>query len=277
MDFSECAWIVLLGVVSGAAGGLLGIGGSLLMIPGLVILYGPQQQHLYQAAAMIVNFFVVAPAVLRHAAARATLRPVSRWLAPGAVAGILLGVLLSELSIFRGRGQGYLQLTFAAFLLYVISYNLSRLRSTARLPEMSEVQARKLSKFRIVALAGLPAGFFGGLLGVGGGLLVVPAQQLFLRIPLPSAIANSASMILWSSVVGAVLKNSQLARHGFGAADSIKLAALLVPGAMVAAYYTAGKVHVWPVRFIRVVLTLLLAYCCYKLVSAGWSQVCPGS
>ncbi len=39
----------------GLFGGLLGLGGSTIMIPALVMVFG-ENQHLYQAAAMICNF-----------------------------------------------------------------------------------------------------------------------------------------------------------------------------------------------------------------------------
>ena len=271
--FSDLLALLLLGLLAGASGGLLGIGGSTVMIPGMVLLFGADRQHLYQASAMIVNFFVVAPAVLQHENAGATFRHVTRWTIPSAIVGALAGVWLSERAIFHGSGQGYLQIGFAAFLFYVVIYNLARLRSGRRLPKMDESDAVRLSPAKILALVGLPAGLFGGLLGVGGGLIAVPAQQLFLRIPLTNAIANSASTILWSSVVGAVAKNAGHARHGFTLGQSALLALCLAPTAMLGAWYTAPRVHRWPVGIIRMAFVALLLYCGVRLYLAGWRQV----
>jgi uncharacterized membrane protein YfcA len=273
--FSDLVALLLLGLLAGASGGLLGIGGSTVMIPGLVLLFGPHRQHLYQAAAMIVNFFVVAPSVLQHDSAGATFRPVTRWTIPSSIGGALAGVWLSDRPLFHGPGQGYLQIAFAAFLFYVVIYNLARLRSGKRLPPMDQAAAARLSRIKILALVGLPSGFFGGLLGVGGGLIAVPAQQLFLQIPLTNAIANSASTILWSSVVGAIFKNAQLTRHGSTIADSALLALCLAPTALIGAWYTAARVHRWPVRIIRLVFVVLLLYCGTRLLLAGWHQVQP--
>lgn len=270
---TELLALVFLGLLAGASGGLLGIGGSTVMIPGMVLLFGPDRQHLYQAAAMIVNFFVVAPSVLQHDSAGATFRHVTRWTIPGAIAGALAGVWLSDRTFFHGPGQGYLQIAFAAFLFYVVVYNLARLRSGKRLPKMDHAGAAKLSRLKILTLIGLPAGLFGGLLGVGGGLIAVPAQQVFLRIPLTNAIANSASTILWSSVVGAFFKNAGLAQHGFTLGQSAVLAVCLAPTAMLGAWYTASRVHRWPVGIIRMAFVVLLLYCGIRLALAGWRQV----
>jgi len=266
-------WLLLVGLMAGASGGLLGIGGSVVMIPGMVLVLGPEGQHLYQASAMIVNFFVVAPAVVRHTAIGATFPAVTRWMVPSAVLSVIIGVQISELAVFRGAGRGYLQIAFAGFLGYVVAYNLLRVYTGRRLPRMTPSEASRLPRWRIALLAGLPAGLFGGLLGVGGGLVAVPAQQLALRIPLPNAIANSASTILWTSIVGAVVKNLQLAAHGFSVWQSLILALCLAPSAMIGSYYAAGKVHQWPVRLIRALFIVLLLYCGIRLFAAGWMQV----
>ena len=141
MPYWDYLLLLPVGLLAGASGGLLGIGGSVVMIPIMVMMLGSHQQHLYQATAMIVNFFVVAPAVLRHRQARATLAPVTRLMIPSAIAVAIIGVYLSERSIFRARGQGYLQLAFAVFLASVLAHNLWLFPSRGRLPPMPEADA----------------------------------------------------------------------------------------------------------------------------------------
>ncbi len=273
MQLSDYLLLLPIGLVAGASGGLLGIGGSLVMIPALVILFGPQDQHLYQAAAMIVNVFIVAPSVVQHLRVRATLRPVTRWMIPSAVVAAMAGVWLSERGVFRGAGQGYLQIIFGVFLLYVLAYNLWRLRTRTRLAKLSEADAAQLSKVRVVALVGLPTGLLGGLLGIGGGLVAVPTQQVFLRIPLPNAIANSAGTILWSGLAGAIYKNAALGSHGYSLGQAILIAACLIPTAMVSASFFAARVHRWRVGVIRAAFVVLLAYAAFELLRVGWGQV----
>lgn len=46
------------GLLAGVLGGLLGIGGSIILIPGMALAFGsanPESQHLFQASAMMVN------------------------------------------------------------------------------------------------------------------------------------------------------------------------------------------------------------------------------
>ena len=80
-----------IGLAGGLLGGLLGIGGSIVVIPLLGFAYGPNQQ-LYQATAMIMNVVVGASATLKHHLKGAIqLRLVAR-LIPAALVGILGGV-----------------------------------------------------------------------------------------------------------------------------------------------------------------------------------------
>lgn len=272
--------LILLGLLAGGSGGLLGIGGSLVMIPGMILMFGANgqaadqdPQHLYQASAMIVNFFVVAPAVVRHWQAKATLWPVIRLTIPGAIVGAVAGVYVSELAVFTGSGQGYLQIGFSLFLLYVIIYNLGRLRPSRDPSGDWNAASPRLSKPLILTTVGLPTGLLGGLLGIGGGLFAVPAQQVGLRMPLRNAIANSAATILASSVIGAAFKNYHLSDHGFNVGQSLFLAACLAPSAMLGSWYTSARVHRWPVPIIRIAFIVLLTYCGLRVFLAGWAQV----
>ena len=90
-----------IGLVMGLFGGLLGIGGSVIMIPALVFAFG-ENQHLYQASAMICNFFVGAAAVMVHKNANSLVRDVIKWLIPSAIFGIVVGVAVSNSSVFAG-------------------------------------------------------------------------------------------------------------------------------------------------------------------------------
>ena len=63
------------------------------------------------------------------------------------------------------------------------------------------------------ALIGVPVGLSNGLLGIGGGVVAVPLQQVVLRIPLQRAIANSSLSIVFVAGFGAIAKNWTLCQH----------------------------------------------------------------
>ena len=118
----ELLQVAVLGLVAGTLGGMLGVGGSTLMLPGLVFILGRPtgtEQHLYQASAMIANVAVSVPAALRHRKAGAMTPAALRWMMPAALVCVVIGVALSNLPIFAGQDGGvWLGRLLAVFLVY---------------------------------------------------------------------------------------------------------------------------------------------------------------
>jgi len=261
----EYLTLLAIGLVAGLTGGLLGIGGSVVMIPGMTLLLGPAQ-HLYQGAAMIVNFFVVLPAVIEHRRAQAILGPIVRVTIPAAVVGVIVGVWVSAGSWFEGIYEVRLSRLFGVFLLYVAAYNVYRLLGNRRLAAMDTQAARALPSWKIAALIGFPTGLLGGLLGIGGGTIAVPLQQVLLRVPLRRAIANSATTILPLSLIGAFYKNYCNAHVGIPFAESLSLALCLMPTAIIGGYLGGRITHIVPRRALRLAFVLLMCYAGVSLI-----------
>lgn len=257
--------LLTIGLIAGVVGGLLGVGGSIIMIPAMTLLLGPRQ-HLYQGAAMMVNFFVVLPAVYHHRKAKAILEPIVKPMVPFASLGVIVGVWLSCGEWFRGEHQIYLTKIFGCFLLYEVGYNIYRLASSRRLPEMDDAAAKALPGWKVALTVGLPTGLVGGLLGVGGGVVAVPLQQLILRVPLNRAIANSAATIIPLSVIGATFKNLENSAAGLPFRDALHLAMLLAPTAILGGYLGARLTHLVPRRALRIAFILFMSYAAIMLI-----------
>lgn len=81
-------------------------------------------------------------------------------------------------------------------------------------------------------LIGLVAGTLSGLLGVGGGLVMVPAMVLLLRMPQHNAHATSLAAIIPIALAGVLIfGNAQSVRTGGG----LLLAVGSIPGARLGA------------------------------------------
>jgi uncharacterized protein len=250
--------IVLIGFLSGLLGGLLGIGGSIVMIPAMTAVCGPAQ-HIYQGAGLILSCCVALPAAYQHFRADAVLRPVVRVTIPASVLGVLTGVWLSAGWWFGGTNEGYLSQVFGLFLLYQAGYNVYRLFSSYRLPDISEIAAEAIPRWK-AAVVGVCMGLVAGLLGVGGGIVAVPLQQVLLRMPLRRAIANSAVSMVLLSLVGAVHKNCANYCAGLPWVESVKLAISIVPTAMIGGFLGGWLTHVVPRRALRVAVVMLMCY-----------------
>jgi len=263
--------IVLLaatGLVAGLLGGMLGVGGSVIMIPAMVALFGQAtvepgfNQHLYQAAAMIVNLCVVIPALVRHAKAGAVTPRALTLMVPGALVFILIGVALSNLPIFAGAdGAIWLGRVLAIFLVYVVIVNIRRLLA-GRAESMGEARVTLTRGSAVGASMGTVA----GLMGIGGGAIAVPMQQMLLRLPLRQCIANSTAIIAVTAGVGAIAKNATLP-PACSIGDSLTMAGLLAPTAIVGGYLGGALTHKLPVKAVRVAFIMLLIVAAWKMAA----------
>jgi len=256
--------IVALGLIGGTLGGLLGLGGSVFIIPALVLLLGANQ-HLYQAAALIANVFVAAAATMRHRG-RGTIRPdVVPLMATASAIAALCGVAVSN------RLQPHaLQALFGVFLCYAA---VSEVVSLAyKRAEPAEPAVGSLPRWLPIG-TGFVGGFASGLLGIGGGAIMVPMLRKLGKLPIRQAVASAAAAMIVACTIGAIAKNATIADRT--AADgtpltlqsSLLLALLLSPSAMLGGSIGASLVYRLPIPAIRTVLSMLLAFSGYQMIN----------
>lgn len=264
-DLTQQAIIVAIGLAAGLIGGLTGLGGSLVMLPGLALFVGfseesHPEQHTYQAAAMAVNFFVAVPATWRHARAGAVKRPILVRLLPAAVACIILGALASD----RFEGAVLVQILAAVIALMVILGEIGhRLGSGDENSISDEERARRASP--VIAGTGVVTGFVAGLLGTGGGVITVTALHALGRIPIRQAIAASTAAMCLMSPIGCATKMLGLASHHQDPMDAVRLIGLLGPAAVVGSLTGASLVHALPTTVVRRVVAVVLLLAAAKL------------
>ncbi len=272
-------WFIVagLGLIAGILGGLLGVGGGVIILPGLAIILG-QNQHIYQAAAMISNVAVCIPAALRHNKAGVLKKSVLINVLPATIIFILVGVYLSNLDIFKSSdGQAYLRYTMGAFMIYVIFANLKKLhlskpqkmesnRAKTEQNEPKREETEQITSKRGL-LIGIIVGTIAGLLGIGGGSISVPLQQTILKIPLRSCIGNSSAIIAVSAFFGAIYKNTSVQTEAGFAYPGIAIALILIPGAIFGGRIGAKLTHVLPLKTVRIIFILLLTVGAYKYLT----------
>lgn len=269
------AYIVLIGMIAGTLGGMLGVGGSVVMIPALAILFGTgKNQHLYQAAAMSANLAIALPAAARHRKAGALTPPVLRWMLPVAVVCIVIGVFASNLPIFKDEQGGlWLGRVLAAFLVYVIILNVRKLIHLRAGKPNNTLEQAKITPARCGSV-GMVMGTTAGLLGIGGGGLAVPLQQTLVKLPLRNAIANSSFVMVFSAGIGALLKLATLDQHYPTTLDewpawqtALMLALILAPTAIIGAGIGARLTHALPLVYVRIAFIGLLIAAAFKMAA----------
>ncbi|MHC5004833.1 MAG: sulfite exporter TauE/SafE family protein [Planctomycetota bacterium] len=258
-DPAEALQLLAVGLFAGVVGGLVGVGGSIIVIPVLTLLMD-RNQHVSQAAAMIINFFVAAPALFRHHQADTVRWKVIVRMLPFGVLFIVVGVELSNLA-----DELLLRRIFGLFLLYVIALELWMVVRRPRDPTLSEARVSWPRDGFVGGLMGLGA----GILGIGGGPIAVPLLNRVSRLPLREAISATTAVMCLTAAVGAVRKNLALGEMGLNPYDSLIMATYLAPTAMIGSMIGASLMHSLPLKWVRLSFILLVAWASVEMLALG--------
>ena len=253
-----------IGSMSGAFGGLLGIGGSAIFIPAATLCIGPDQQ-IYQAAAMIMNVVVSGTATLKHHRKKAISWPLVMRMTPFAICFAIIGVFFSNLV----NGQRLMQI-FGVLLWIIAATEIINLIVGKKKNQEAQPHKSPRESLPVLGSIGGMMGISGGFLGIGGGVIALPLLNRLARIPLRKAIAVTACVTLPMSLIGAIVKNMTLhniSQDGIPLSmwNSLAIAAAVVPTAVIGSWIGASLVHILPVTYIRGVFACLLIFAGLKM------------
>lgn len=184
-----------LGAVAGTVAGLLGVGGGVIIVPGLALLLatdGIPGDRLMQVAVGTSLATIVATSlssIRAHHGRRAVRWPAVVRLTPGIVAGAGLGAAIADWLPTRG-----LAIVFGTFLV-IISVRLAFVGTPA--------PHRQLPGAPGLAGWGVGIGTIASLTGIGGGSVTVPFLT-WCNVPLRDAVGTSAACGLPIAVAGAL-------------------------------------------------------------------------
>lgn len=221
---ARSARVVAVGLVAGFLSGLFGVGGGILIVPALVLLLG-FSQRLAHGTSLAAVLPIAMSSVTSYALEDKIDWSVGALLAVGAVLGAVIGTLILD-----RLPHDLLAIAFS-LLLAVTAIRL--------LFDHSEGDGRAtltvLTALGLV-LVGFVTGVLAGLLGVGGGIFVVPAMVVGYGIPAAIAKGTSLFMIVPTSIMGTWRNRAK------GNAD-LRVAVLLGLAGVVSAF-VAGKISV---------------------------------
>lgn len=183
---------ILVGIAGGLSSGLLGVGGGIVLVPLLAKFLHLDQRRAQATSLAILVFSSLAAALTYGALGTVDLR-LAALLALGAVVGVRLGALTSgrvPSSTLR-RAFGVLALIVGVRLLL------------EHLPEGRWLALPGMAGMALEVAVGFGVGWLAGMLGVGGGVILVPILTLLFGIPQLEAQGVSLFMIVPTSIVGA--------------------------------------------------------------------------
>jgi uncharacterized membrane protein YfcA len=236
---------------------LFGVGGGIVIVPGLVLLVGMEQRRAH-ATSLAAIVPIALAAVVGYALDDGVDWAAAGLLTAGAIAGTVVGA-----RFLRRIPARALRVIFALFLLGSAALLPFEATSTKPLGDLD-----LLAGTALVAV-GLLAGGLAGLLGVGGGIVMVPALILVLAEPQVIAKGTSLAVIVPTAAAGTI---SNL-RAGL---TDLRVAAV-VGGAGVLAAYGASLLALRLDPLLSAVLfAALLVAMAVRLLLAARGKPVPG-
>lgn len=205
--------VVVVGILAGFLSGLFGVGGGILIVPGLVLV-AHMDQRMAHGTSLAGVLPIAASSMVTYWAHDHIDWVVVLFLAIGAVAGAVLGTKLLHILPHRTLG-----VAFAVLLL----------ASAARLFIADSGTGRDnldLAMALALIAVGVVTGILAGLLGVGGGIIMVPAMMMIFGIPPVIAKGTSLGVIIPTSIMG-TWRNRTKKNVDFRAAAIVGIAGVL--------------------------------------------------
>ncbi|MFO0761393.1 MAG: TSUP family transporter [Byssovorax sp.] len=195
-------WVLLLLSMAlvGFAGwvlGFLGGGGSVLMVPIMLFVVGLEQRSAAVLALVVVSATSAVSALSHARAGRLRLRTALLF-GPVATAGAFAGGRLAQYVPFAVILAGFVVLMLAT------ARAMLRKKPPSKAPPGTPPAPERNGLRAAVGLVviGTLVGMISGMLGIGAGLIVVPALTLLFDLELPVAVGTSAAIILGNSIAG---------------------------------------------------------------------------
>ena len=190
LKITKHTWLLLVvGVAAGMLSGLFGVGGGILIVPGLVMVAGLEQRLAHGTSLGAVLPIAVASLSAYWGSGHVDW-PVAAFLALGAICGSLIGTHL--LAVISKRALAYIfssVLVISAIRLFISTHGSGR-------------ATLHLASAIALVLIGLVTGALAGLLGVGGGVVMVPAMIVLFGIGPAIAKGTSIAVIIPTAIIG---------------------------------------------------------------------------
>ncbi len=214
MTRAKWTLMVVLGMATGFMSGLFGIGGGILMVPGLMFLakFDSRRAHATSLAAMLP---MAVSGLATYVVNDTVDWPVVGWLSLGSVFGAFVGTsLLTRLS------RRALAIAFSVPLVIAAIRLLFEISGDGR-SELTVITAA------LITLIGLVVASVATLLGIGGGIMLVPILTVGLGIPSVISKGTALAVILPTSSVGTI-RNRTNALVDFRAAVTLGLTGVVM-------------------------------------------------
>lgn len=265
MEFLTYLLVLLAtGAFVGFASGLLGVGGGFIMVPVqffLLTSMGADPDTALRVA-FATSLAVILPTALSGA--------WGHW-RRGAVLvtpAIMLGITGLIGGIFGAEISSNTPAIILSFIFGILALTSALWMVGSKYPEINEEKSNSKQSY---LLWGFLGGFSSGLLGIGGGVIMVPILNILLRFPIHKAIGTSTAFIVFASIGGIItyiftgINTTGLPPYSIGYVNLVQLAALALTSIPMARLGVKAA-HNLPDKKLRYMFAILLLYIALKMM-----------
>jgi uncharacterized membrane protein YfcA len=182
---------LLIGFGVGAFSGAFGVGGGIILVPTLVLLWHLSQKRA-QATSLVMVAMAAMAGAITYAIAGSVVWSSALYLLIGGLAGSLVGS-----AVVHRTADSRLQLAFGVMLVVVaLLLLLPRGESTAAIDSLE-------APFVVLIAGGLVMGLLSALFGIGGGLVIIPFLVLAYDYPQQAAAGTALAVMVPIALLGA--------------------------------------------------------------------------
>ncbi len=244
------------GLIAGLFGSLLGLGGGVLIIPMLTLVFGiPMKEAVGTSLICVIATSSGAASlyVKKHMADIRLGMTLELATTIGAiVGGLVAGIIKPEV----------LAILFSLLLAY-IAFSMTRKRAEKNLEaDSSNPEDYQVNNLPLGMGASFFAGNISGLLGVGGGVIKVPTMYLLMGVPLKVAAATSNFMIGVTATAGAFVYFAR------GEVDLLVSGSTMI-GVFLGALIGSRMLHLIKTEYMKRAFIIVLLYLSLEMLLKG--------
>lgn len=275
--------LFIIAIFAGLLGSLVGIGGGIIIVPALSLIYHVPIHNAIAASLISVIATSIAGAH-KYVEQEITNVKLGMFLEISTTLGALIGALLAL--ILHGW---LLSVIFGLLVFFMAVYSFltrdnddkvqfnSEINSNSKLDNFlsirdsyyDEALGKKVEYAAYRLLSGsfvsLLAGIGSGLLGIGGGIIKVSAMNSLMKIPMKVAVATSKFMI------GVTAAASSTLYFLSGAVDPYYVAPVAL-GTIVGATFGSSIMNKFKSKFIKLLFTAVAGYLSIRMILKGLSD-----
>ncbi|MCB1680472.1 MAG: sulfite exporter TauE/SafE family protein [Rhodospirillales bacterium] len=253
------ACLLLLGCVSGYLAGLLGVGGGIVLVPGLHFIFeslsekfGFSTENLMHVC-IGTSLAIIVPTGWSSARAHHKRGGVDLDIVKRLGLGIVIGVVLAT-AVAKDLSGTSLKMIFATAILF-LSFLMIADHEKFKL-------GNELPKQPVTGLAGFVIGVLSALIGIGGATLSVPYMSMY-GVPIRRAVGSASAMGLVISIPAAIgyiyigLGQEGLPPFSLGYVNFLAWLCV-IPSSMLMAPFGAKTAHNVSVKRLKIIFSVFM-------------------